>query len=156
MGIGVVQLDQLFWKPGWTETPLCEWEEIQRRELAADWWIVDGLHESTMHLWLDAADTVIFLDVSPLVCICRVARRRLDSNGNSTGPPAGCEPAPFHRALAKFLLYQWGYRSATRSEILAHLERRRGDASIIVLRSGREMQAFLDAVAAGSEPRHRR
>jgi adenylate kinase family enzyme len=149
-GIPVVELDHLFWRPGWVETPLREWEEIQRRELSAESWIVDGLHQSTMHLWLDAADTVIFLDISPLVCIWRVTRRRLDSNGASE-PPPGCEPAPFHRALAKFLLYQWEYRSGIRWKILAILERRRRDASIVILRSARETEAFLQSVAAGAD-----
>jgi Adenylate kinase and related kinases len=70
----VVELDRLFWRPGWVETPAPEWEEIQRQELAQEPWIVDGLHDGTMHLWLEAADTIVFLDVSPLVATWRVSQ----------------------------------------------------------------------------------
>jgi adenylate kinase family enzyme len=152
LGIAVVRLDLLYWKPGWEETPAREWEEFQRRARRAESWIVDGLHESTMHVWLEAADTLVFLDISPLVCVWRVTRRRLDSGGASE-VPAGCEPAPFHRALAKFLLYQWEYRTRIRRKILASLERRRGDAAIFVLRTGKDADAFVRAVGACRQER---
>jgi adenylate kinase family enzyme len=147
LGIRLIQLDQLYWKPGWIPTPEEEWEALQRRESLAESWIVEGLHESTMHVWLDAADTVIFLDVSAIVSLWRVTRRRLGSNDQSD-LPAGCEPAASHRALVKFLVYQWEYETRIRAKIIAHLERRRGDASIIVLRDAKETEAFHEALPA--------
>jgi adenylate kinase family enzyme len=146
----VVELDRLFWRPGWVETPAPEWEEIQRQELAQEPWIVDGLHDGTMHLWLEAADTIVFLDVSPLVATWRVSRRRLSGEDRSTAPN-GCKPAPAHRALIKFLLYQWEYRTKIRPEILRLLERRRGHAEIAVLRTRQEVDAFLRRVERDRE-----
>jgi adenylate kinase family enzyme len=146
-GTRVVDLDRLFWKPGWRETPAEEWEAIQRRELTRDPWVVDGLHASTMHLWLDAADTIVFLDVPPLVATWRVSRRRLARDGEAA-PPDGCEPAPAYRALVKFLLYQWEYRTRIRPEILRILERRGGEAEIAVLRTPEEVDSFLARAAA--------
>lgn len=152
LGFDVIRLDLLFWKPGWQETDALEWEESQRSAAEADSWIVDGLHESTMHIWLEAADTLVFLDLSPLVCVWRVTRRRLDSDAPSE-VPAGCEPAPFHRALAKFLFYQWEYRTRIRGKILSSLDLRRDDATVVVLRSGKEADAFVQTVSArGQEP----
>lgn len=145
LGIRLIQLDQLFWKPGWVPTPDAEWEEFQRRESLAEAWIVEGLHESTMHLWLDAADTVIFLDVSAIVSLWRVTRRRLASN-NDSDLPTGCVPASPHRALAKFLFFQWEYETRIRAKIVAQLERRRGEASIVVLRDAKETEAFLQTL----------
>jgi adenylate kinase family enzyme len=138
----VVELDRLFWRPGWVETPAPEWEEIQRQELAQEPWVVEGLHDGTMHLWLEAADTIVFLDIPSLVAIWRVSRRRLSGGDRSTAPD-GCKPAPAHRALIKFLLYQWDYRRKIRPEILSILDRWRGDAEIAVLRTPREVNAFL-------------
>ena len=42
LGIRVVHLDTLFWKPGWVATPAAEFEALQRRELEAPEWIVDS------------------------------------------------------------------------------------------------------------------
>lgn len=150
MGARVVELDRLFWRPGWVETPATEWEEIQRQELSHEAWVVDGLHQDTMHLWLEAADTIVFLDVSPLVATWRVSRRRLTSDDRSTAPE-GCDPAPAYRALIKFLLYQWEYRRKIRPEILRILERRRGDAEIAVLRTPQEVDAFVGRVGRERE-----
>ena len=143
VGARVVELDRLFWRPGWVETPAPEWKEIQRQELHAD----------TMQLWLDAADTIVFLDVSPFVATWRVSRRRLSGDDRSTAPD-GCEPAPAYRALVKFLLYQWEYRSKIRPEILRILKRRRGQAEIAVLRTPQEVDAFLGRVGRALEEQH--
>jgi len=153
VGARVIELDRLFWRPGWVETPAPEWEEIQRQELSQEPWVVEGLHEETMHLWLEAADTIVFLDVSPLVATWRVSRRRLSADDRSTAPD-GCEPAPAYRALVKFLLYQWEYRSKIRPEILRILKRRRGQAEIAVLRTPQEVDAFLGRVGRALEEQH--
>jgi len=145
VGATVVHLDRLFWKPGWVPTPPAEWEAIQRRELGRESWIADGLQEGTEYLWLDAADTIVFLDASPLLCIWRVTRRRLDPQ---TGPetPADCEPAPFYQALVKFLRYLWRYWRTTRAEILADLSRRKDGQQVVVLRRDEDLREFLAGV----------
>ena len=91
LGIRVLHLDTLFWKPGWVPTPLEEWEAVQRRELAEPAWIADAQYDDILPDWVEEADTVVFLDVSPLVCLWRVSRRRLD-RGGSGATPAGTEP----------------------------------------------------------------
>jgi len=153
VGARVIELDRLFWRPGWVETPAPEWEELQRQELSHEPWVVEGLHADTMHLWLEAADTIVFLDVSPLVATWRVSRRRLSADDRSTAPD-GCKPAPAYRALIKFLLYQWEYRSKIRPEILRILKRRRGQAEIAVLRTPQEVDAFLGRVGRALEEQH--
>ena len=142
--IRVVFLDRLFWKPGWVVSPADEWEAIQHRELASESWIAEGLQPGTEYLWLDRADTIVFLDESPLTCLWRVTRRRLDP---SPGPglPEGSEPAPPHRAFLKFVRYLWRYRKAGRSELLAELERRRDGKRIVILRGKRDLRDFLES-----------
>jgi adenylate kinase family enzyme len=142
-GIEVIHLDALYWRPGWVPTPAEEWEAFQRREVERDEWIVEGLHETTVHLWLDAADTVVLFDISPLASIWRVTRRRLGRAGPSADIPAGCEPAPFHRAATKFLRYLWEYRRRTRAELFAELDKPRPGRRVVVLRREQDVQAFL-------------
>lgn len=144
LDLPVVHLDRLYWKPGWVPTPDPEWHEVQLRELESEAWIADGIQEERIKptLWLDAADTIVFIDASPLACVWRVTRRRFDS---VDGPemPADCEPAPFYRAFPRFLRFLRVYRTVVRPELLADLERRREGQRVVVLRSGDEVRRFL-------------
>jgi adenylate kinase family enzyme len=150
-GIDVIHLDALFWRPGWVPTPPAEWEAFQRKEVERDAWIVEGLHESTVHLWLDAADTVVLFDTPPLASIWRVTRRRLVRTEPGPDIPAGCEPAPFHRAVTKFLRYLWEYRRRTRAELLAELNTPRPGRRVVVVRRERDLHAFLTTLEARSD-----
>lgn len=140
--IEVLHLDSLFWKPGWVPTPTAEWEAMQRRELARDSWIVDAQYDDMIPDWLDAADAVVFVDASPLRCLWRASRRRLDGNH---GPhvPAGSEPAAVHHALAKFARLQWHYRRTVRPNLVADLSRRQSRQRVVVIRTGGEGRRFM-------------
>ena len=145
LGIKVVYLDRLFWKPGWVPRPPHEWDAIQREQRAGEEWIVEGLTGSTIEPWLREADTVVLLDLPLLVCIWRVTRRRLNSE-EGVGAPAGCEPAPFHQAFLKFLRRLWHYRQRDRPAILDHLERRESGRQVYVIRNSGDSTAFFARV----------
>jgi adenylate kinase family enzyme len=154
LGIRVLHLDALFWKPGWVATPRDEFEALQRRELAAESWIVDAQFDDMLPDWVQTADTVAFVDASPLTCLWRVSRRRLNRQaGVGTPSSAGTEPARFHRALGKFLRNQWRYRRTVRRELLAELGRERDGRRVVVLRRRSDLSALLSdvdsATAAG-------
>jgi adenylate kinase family enzyme len=142
LGIRVIHLDTLFWKPGWVPTPLDEFDAMQRRRLAGESWVVDAQFDDMLPDWLHAADTVVFVDTSPLRCLWRVSRRRL-ARQESVGTPAGSEPARFHRSLLKFLRNQWRYRRTVRRELLGELARERDRRRVVVLRRGSDARAFL-------------
>ncbi len=142
LGIRVLHLDTLFWKPGWVATPTAEWEQLQRRELAAPEWIVDSQADDMLPDWLHAADAVVFVDASPLQCLWRVARRRLKRR-TSVGVPADTRPGPVHRALLKFVRNQWRYRRRVRSDLLSELARERDGREIVILRRPDETAAFV-------------
>jgi adenylate kinase family enzyme len=151
LGIRVLHLDTLFWRPGWVATPPDEWDAVQRRELAADAWIVDAQFDDVLPDWFYAADTVVFVDASPLRCLWRVGRRRLNRKA-SVGTPAGTEPARFHRSLLTFLRNQWLYRRTVRRELLAELARERDGRRVVVLRRGGDAGAFLRGVDSARTP----
>lgn len=146
-GIEVLHLDTLFWKPGWVPTPPAEFEAMQRRELERGSWIVDAQYDDMLPEWVEAADTVVFVDASPLRCLWRVSRRRLDRDAHA-GTPAGTEPGALHRALLKFLRNQWRYRTRVRRELLAELARERDGRQVVVVRRESDAAAFLDSPSA--------
>lgn len=148
----VVHLDQLYWKPGWVPATPSDWEALQRRERQRDSWIAEGLQEERAlpASWFDQADTIVFLDVSPVVCIWRIVKRRLDS---TPGPalPEDCEPAPLYRAFPKVVRFLWLYRSTVRPRLLAELGRRADSQQVVVLRSDDAMRGFLAKATAQHE-----
>jgi adenylate kinase family enzyme len=149
LDVPVIHLDRLYWKPGWVPTPESDWEDLQRGEAQRESWIADGLQEEwTMpRLWLDAADTIVLIDASPLACMWRIVRRRLDST-NGPEMPADCVPAPFYQAFPKVLRHIWLYRRFARADVLAELARREHRQKVAVLRGGDDMGRFLASVTA--------
>ena len=64
LGMDVIHLDLLFWKPGWVETEKSKWKQIVKEISSQKQWIIDGNYGSTIDIRLSAADTIIFLDRS--------------------------------------------------------------------------------------------
>ncbi|MHB8756877.1 MAG: P-loop NTPase family protein, partial [Bacillota bacterium] len=83
LGLEIIHLDALYWKPGWVATPRDEWHALQQGLLARDSWLIDGNYGSTMELRLPAADTVIFMDFPRWLCLWRVFKRRLRYRGRT-------------------------------------------------------------------------
>lgn len=139
LGLEVIHLDALFWKPGWVDTPRSEWEAIQRKLVAGERWIIDGNYGGSMDIRLGAADTVVFMDMSRWRCAWQVIKRRFQYRGK-TRPDlsSGC---PERISLA-FLGWIWTYPERRRPGIVEKLARFSGE--VVILRSPREARAFLD------------
>lgn len=71
----VYHLDRFFWQPSWrrksdeTRIDILQNLVLQRR------WIIEGSYLNSSELHLIAADTIIFLDISPFVCFWRRIKR---------------------------------------------------------------------------------
>ncbi len=72
-----MELDALFWGPGWSETP----DEVfrQKVEMATqgEAWVVDGNYSRVRDLVWPRADWVVWLDYRLYVVLYRVVRRTL-------------------------------------------------------------------------------
>jgi len=76
LGVTFVELDALVHGPDWTETPDAELEATLTPILAQDGWVIDGNYTSKIGtLVIDAADTVVWLDLPTRVWLPRLARR---------------------------------------------------------------------------------
>ena len=76
LGVPHVELDALWWEPGWTPATAALFESRVRHAIAGDAWVVDGnyLDEGGRAVWR-AADTLVWLDLPRRTCIVRVVRR---------------------------------------------------------------------------------
>jgi adenylate kinase family enzyme len=140
LGIDVIHLDALYWKPGWIESDHAEWTSALGAALARDSWIMDGNYARTLPARLAACDTVVFLDVPRLVCVWRVLKRLVRHYGRTRPDmPDGC-PERFDLA---FLLWIWRYPGRSRRQVLSLLEPYRASKQIVRLTTRGDVEAFL-------------
>ena len=142
LGLPVVHLDRLYWRPGWEPTPLREWGPAVERVLEGEAWIVDGNYGGTLERRLAAADTAVFLDLPRWLCLWRVVRRRVRYAGRSR--PDVAEGCP-ERLSWDFVRWVWRYPEARRPGVLARLEAAEG-VRAVRLQSRREVRSFLAAL----------
>ena len=142
-GLPVIHLDQLFWHPGWISTPDDEWDRRVGALVAGDAWIMDGNYGRTLPLRLAAADTVVFLDRSRLVCTWRILKRRLRHIGR--GRPDVAPGCP-EQLSWEFMWWVWTYRTRRRPGILRSLETVRHQKQVVILKNERNVRHFLERV----------
>ncbi len=143
LDIPVVHLDVLFWKPGWVEPPREEWAAMQRELVQGERWILDGNYGGTIDIRLGAADTVIYLDLPRSVCMWRVLKRRVQyARRQRPDLPPGCPES----IDWQFLQWIWSYPRQRRPQILARLAQLDNSVSVVVLRSPRQVQRWLDSL----------
>ena len=136
----VYHLDALFWKPNWVGTPRDEQIAVQKDLIKKESWIIDGNYGSTMDIRLNAADTIIFLDLPRRICMYR-AFKRIIQHRNQTRPDMGegCE----ERFSFSFFKWIWEFPKTKKPILLNKLKQLSVEKEIIILKSTREVEKFL-------------
>lgn len=139
--IDVYHLDALFWKPNWEAVPKYEQIKVQNDLVQKDEWIMDGNYGGTMDIRLNAADTIIFLDIHRTICVYR-AFKRIWHYRNKTRPDMGegCE----ERFDLDFFKWIWAYPKTQRPKILKKIQVLSVHKEIIILKSPKEVQRFIE------------
>lgn len=76
LGVRFVELDALVHGPNWTETSAQDLRALIEPVIALEGWVIDGQYSSKLGtLVLDAADTVVWLDLPLRVWLRRLLRR---------------------------------------------------------------------------------
>jgi adenylate kinase family enzyme len=141
LNLDVYHLDTIFWKPGWIEIPREKFIIELDKVFATDNWIMDGNYGGTMELRFGKSDTIIFLDLPTWICLFGAFRRRLTYRGRSR--PDMTEGNE-ERITIEFYKWIFNYRRTRRPAILAMLERYSDSKSVIILKSRRQAQEFLE------------
>ena len=143
LNIEVYHLDALFWKPNWTPTSKEEQKKVQNELVKKEEWIIDGNYNGTMDIRLNAVDTIIFVDISRVICIYRVLKRMIQYRGKSRPDMA---EGVNERLDFDFLKWVWDYPKTKKPVVLKKLKQLPNDKKVIILKSPREVQLFLDKV----------
>lgn len=143
LGLDIVHLDRLLWKPGWVRISPQEQEAVVREVVSRARWIIDGDHLRTQAIRFAAADTVVFLDFPRWICVWRTVKRFLQSRDRSrVGMAAGCP----ERLNLTLLRWVWRYPQDNRAQVVANITRWGGSGQVVTLRSPQEVRRFLDAL----------
>ena len=143
LNIPVVHLDKLWWKPGWVEMDRDEFDELHRRELSKEKWIMDGNFNRTMPERIARCDTVIYLDFSRFACLRGVIKRVLTTYG-TVRPDMG-EGCP-EQIDFEFLKWVWNYNRDKRERNYRLLNEAE-HAETIVLKNRRAVKMFLEQIS---------
>jgi adenylate kinase family enzyme len=143
LGLPVLHLDALFWRPGWVETPRPEWRQTVEGLCAREAWVMDGNFSATLDVRLKACDTVVFLDMPRTVCVWRALKRWVMYR-KKTRPDmaAGCA----EKFDLKFLHWIWTFPSRSRPKVVARLDEFAAGKRVVRLRSDAEVERFLAEV----------
>lgn len=144
LGLPVVHLDKLFWKPGWVESAKEEIDEKILREMEKPRWIMDGNYNRTLSQRIKHCDTVIYLDFSRLACLMGVVKRVVTTYGKSR-PDMG-EGCP-ERFDLEFLKWVWDFNRNKREEYYRLLNETEG-IEAVVLKNRRAVKRFIKQLDA--------
>ena len=77
LGVPHVELDALFWGPGWTPVPTDVFRSRVTNALAAPAWVADGGYQVARDITWGRADTIVWLDYPLRVVLRRWAGRTI-------------------------------------------------------------------------------
>ncbi|UTR05963.1 DNA topology modulation protein [Alkalihalobacillus sp. LMS6] len=140
LNIEVFHLDALHWKPNWEMTSREEQEETQHSLVEKDEWIIDGHYGGTLPIRLQACDTIIYLDMPRSVCVYRAIKRyRMYRHKTRPDMHEGCE----EKLDPAFLKWIWDFQKKKRPAILEMIDRYSEGRQVFILKSKREVEAFM-------------
>ena len=142
LGLPVVHLDKLWWKPGWVESSAEEFDEKLAIELEKPQWIMDGNFNRTLPERIARCDTIIYLDFSRTACLYGIFKRLLTNIGK-TRPDmgAGCK----EKVDWDFVKWVWNFNKHKREKYYRLLNEAEG-VETIVLKNRRMVKRFLQSL----------
>ncbi|MBD2845335.1 DNA topology modulation protein [Paenibacillus sp. IB182496] len=140
-GLPVVHLDAHYWKPGWVATEPEAWRRDVEALAAQSRWIIDGNYSGTMDQRLMRADAVVLLDLPRWRCMYRIVLRRfLYRRKTRPDMGAGCP----EKLDLEFVRWVWRYPQRSRGRTLTKLEALKREKTIVILRTPRQVETWLN------------
>ncbi|MBT0768456.1 hypothetical protein KIH74_05940 [Kineosporia sp. J2-2] len=138
LGAPLTHLDGLYYDGDWNTLPPAEFAARQEEIVAGPRWVVDGNYAASMPIRLARADTVVFLDIPPPVCLWGILRRRYAYRGGQH-PDQGV----YDRITWNFVRYVLGFRRSMRPRVRVMISEHAAHADVVVLTSRRAVRRWL-------------
>ncbi|HEY1054846.1 DNA topology modulation protein [Emticicia fontis] len=136
----VIHLDKEFWQPGWKMRSREEEYQIVENLVNQTKWVIDGNYQSSLSTRFEAADTIIFLDFSTLLCLQRVIKRFFKYRG--TTRPDMTEGCP-EKLDWEFIFWIIGYRKSYRPIVLEKIAQYAASRKVLIFQRPAQVKRFL-------------
>ena len=145
-----VELDSLWWGPGWKPVGMEVFQERVRDVVAGEAWVIDGFYvdEASRPLIWPRAERIIWLDLPRRTAVARVLRRsatrilsRKELWGTNHEGPGVLLPRSVTRFVRRWPTYGVRIEEALRAEELTGKD-------VVRLQDDRAKKAWLDSLAA--------
>jgi len=148
LNLEVNHLDKLYWRAGWVEPATDEWIKTITNLIERDSWIIDGNYSGTLELRLQRCDTVVFLDLSRVLCTWRIVKRFFVYRGGTR--PDVAEECP-ESLNFEFVSWVWNYPRRSRPKVIKRLQEHAEGKQIFWLRTRSDVQRFLSQIESLSD-----
>lgn len=149
MGVAHVELDALFWGPGWEPRLPAEFRAQVSAAVQGEGWVVDGNYSSVRHLVWPRATAIVWLNLSFPRVFARVVRRTVRRAATGQVLWSGNRESWQRTFFSRESILWWVLRNhASRRRQFAALKQAAGDGQPvwIELRSPRAVNAWLRSV----------
>jgi adenylate kinase family enzyme len=137
--IKVFHLDRFFWQRDWKRQARDTRIDILQNLVREKRWIIEGTYLNSSKLHLNSADTIIFLDIPPLVCLQRIMKRHREYRGRSRRDiPKGCTDKLTLFRMLKVLVFPLREGRKLEENLCNYKSKQ-----IIWLHSSKEVEDFL-------------
>jgi adenylate kinase family enzyme len=135
----VYHLDRLFWQRDWKGKDRETRIDLLQKLALEKQWIIEGSYLASSGPRLEAADTIIFLDTPPFICLWRVImRHRRSSKSSRRDIPMGCTDKLTLPRMLNVLTFPFGDRKRLIQKLRAYESKH-----IIWLHSHKAVADFL-------------
>jgi adenylate kinase family enzyme len=131
LGIPLVHLDAVYFDADWNAMPPAAFAAAQERLCAAESWVIDGNHASTLPIRLARADTVVIVDVPTATALWGAVSRQVRHGPGQHGEGV------YNRLNWTVLRYVATYRRRMRPRVLAAIDACAGPETEVVRLRGR-------------------
>ena len=145
LGLPRVELDALFWGPGWTPVPDETFRSRVTEAVAGDRWVIDGGYAKLRDLTWARADTVVWLDYPLWTVLRRWARRTVTRlrTREEFWPGTGNRERLSHIVRRDSLLWWIVSTHHRRRRTMASEQAARPGLRVVRLRSAAETERWL-------------
>lgn len=144
LGLPVVHLDVLYWRPGWKPSDKASFRSRVAVAIAGDAWVVDGSFSGlAFDLTLARADLLVVIARPRWLCQWRILwRSSFDRDKARPDLPEGC-PEQFDWKLMR---EAWRYDTERAPVIEAERVQYGADVPVVRLRRDRDIREFLNSI----------